>query len=1077
MQFFNRLSSPFAQTRPLRKMALLAATLLCCSAADAKTVYVNRANATPGDGTSWTASFQYLRDALAVTGANDDIWLAKGTYYPDETVGIDKDLIFGDREISFEIRGQKIYGGFAGGETILDQRNGVTNPTILSGAIWQRASGVVIDVYSSFNVTAVTQNSTLDSLTVEEGRAEGADAWRRPRIAIYDQGAACYVSDGKILTLNACTFRNNEAIELGGAIMIENGSSSTTTGRVVATNCKFEQNKVSGVLIGLQGQGGAVHGNVTAVNCSFTGNQVADPSVEGARGGAIFGDVNATNCTFTNNTVTAPALLSNASGGAISGDVAGKNCTFTGNTSTAARSYGGAIRGAINAANFVFSGNTGTGGTVNTDGTGEGGGGALYVEEGSPEISSNLVNCVFVKNTSGVRGGAIVAGSSNDALSLTVSDSTFLDNGVTTTFKGAAISCFGIVRILNNIFWNTANTAGTFDQSDFISITGPFATGGLLRNTYDNYPVPPDFARNIMKLGAAGVSTFQGADVFLGDTAETLVTGDPLFVSTTDFDGPDNVWRTADDGLRLRVGSAAIGTTSTIVNRGRFVPYRNFLLPDTLDIDSDGNLTELIPADIAGFVRVQNILLPTPILTPFLDLGAYEFGDLLNAADISVEYPASTVLVDGAGTINLSALSAVPTTFVIKNVGGSDLTGLSVISDGVDATSFKVTQPVTNVVPSGGSTTFTVTFAPSAVGPRNATIRIASNDLEENPFDINVTGDAPLPDISVEHPPTIDVADGSSIAFGNVLLSASAVKTFTIRNNSLGNLGILGISLSGANAADFTVSQPALTFLGPNGSTTFDVSFNPTAVSFYSATIVIDNTDPDAESSFEIAVNGIGQGVPEILVNQPFPNDAELVTGSTNGFGSVKTSSTYTKTFNIKNTGTADIIGLTVAVSGSKEFKATALKVNKLKPGEKTKFNVTLKPTSTGAKTAVLRISSNDTSEAIIDINLTGKGVSPSRSGKGSRSAASFAKVEGSGAADSAVTVTTAEDGLKYLVLTIEKPADWALSNHKIEVSSNLVDWFSGQKHTTVLSNTASVLQVRDNTPYTKEAKRYIRLK
>jgi hypothetical protein len=40
------------------------------------------------------------------------------------------------------------------------------------------------------------------------------------------------------------------------------------------------------------------------------------------------------------------------------------------------------------------------------------------------------------------------------------------------------------------------------------------------------------------------------------------------------------------------------------------------------------------------------------------------------------------------------------------------------------------------------STTFTVTFTPSAAGARSAAIHIASNDANESPFDITLTGTA-----------------------------------------------------------------------------------------------------------------------------------------------------------------------------------------------------------------------------------------------------------------------------------------------------------------------------------------------
>lgn len=68
-------------------------------------------------------------------------------------------------------------------------------------------------------------------------------------------------------------------------------------------------------------------------------------------------------------------------------------------------------------------------------------------------------------------------------------------------------------------------------------------------------------------------------------------------------------------------------------------------------------------------------------------------------------------------------------------------------------------------------------------------------------------------------------------------------------------------------------------------------------------------------------------------------------------------------------------------------------------------------------------------------------------------------------------------DGLTYLTLTIEKPLIPDGLKRRIEVSPNLVDWFSGREHTTVLLETPRLLTVRDNTPITPARKRYIRVK
>ncbi len=65
-------------------------------------------------------------------------------------------------------------------------------------------------------------------------------------------------------------------------------------------------------------------------------------------------------------------------------------------------------------------------------------------------------------------------------------------------------------------------------------------------------------------------------------------------------------------------------------------------------------------------------------------------------------------------------------------------------------------------------------------------------------------------------------------------------------------------------------------------------------------------------------------------------------------------------------------------------------------------------------------------------------------------------------------------EGRKYLALTVRKTPG---AMQTVQVSPDLVDWFSGDRHTTVITDTDTLLKVRDNTPITRERKRYIRLK
>ncbi len=140
-----------------------------------------------------------------------------------------------------------------------------------------------------------------------------------------------------------------------------------------------------------------------------------------------------------------------------------------------------------------------------------------------------------------------------------------------------------------------------------------------------------------------------------------------------------------------------------------------------------------------------------------LAIGDLEFGGIMRleswelvltgntAPEIEVEQPIGIGLTAGSssvgfGNINLGDSSGAKT-FTIKNTGTDDLTNIAVSIDGVNSADFAVnTSGMSTTVTPGNSTTFTVTFTPGASGMRSATLHIASNDADENPFDIALSG-------------------------------------------------------------------------------------------------------------------------------------------------------------------------------------------------------------------------------------------------------------------------------------------------------------------------------------------------
>ena len=107
----------YARKWPTSTALSVGVCLLGAMVANGQTIWHVDDDAVPGgDGLSWATAFADLQDGLAVALADDEIWVAAGTYTPT--------VPDGDRTISFDLKnGVGLFGGFAGSETERDQRD------------------------------------------------------------------------------------------------------------------------------------------------------------------------------------------------------------------------------------------------------------------------------------------------------------------------------------------------------------------------------------------------------------------------------------------------------------------------------------------------------------------------------------------------------------------------------------------------------------------------------------------------------------------------------------------------------------------------------------------------------------------------------------------------------------------------------------------------------------------------------------------------------------------------------------------------------------------------------------------
>lgn len=337
-------------------------------------IYRVKADTPAGDdGCSWGTAFDSLQNALIVAGQGDQVWVAAGTYKPN------------DQNDSFELESWlDIYGGLAGDETQqtfdppdVDNRDFEANETILSGNLDGGNCYVVIDATGA-------NDAKLDGFTITGGNGgHGGDdggagvyvGWPSTatfrnlliignQVPDYAWGGGMFIDGYCQPVLENCTFRENRG-GAGGGLFIRESSE-----RPFVEKCTFIDNVAA--------NGGGVfnqsYGDLVLYDCIFVGNRAHD-------GGGLTNqfDVELVNCLFNGNTAF-------NNGGAIDdlGDAVLRNCTLSNNACFCGVGGGIRLTGANTdtLVNSVFWGNS--------DSEGPGETAQIRVASGSPSVKAKV---------------------------------------------------------------------------------------------------------------------------------------------------------------------------------------------------------------------------------------------------------------------------------------------------------------------------------------------------------------------------------------------------------------------------------------------------------------------------------------------------------------------------------------------------------------------------------------------------------------------------------------------------------------------------------------------------------------
>ncbi|BDX37713.1 hypothetical protein CYCD_10680 [Tenuifilaceae bacterium CYCD] len=298
---------------------------------NAYVIYVNHAATGSNNGTSWLNAYKSLQSALDAAASGDQIWVARGTYYPSSAYTL---TVSGDRDFHFEMKeGVAIYGGFYGTETTTTDRTsfgvGQTNETILSGDIGTVGKNTDNCYHVIYNpaTLALTNSAVIDGFTITGGYAYTSPS--------YTYGGGMYNCSSSPTLVNI-TFVSNSAT-YGGAISNLNSSPVLINVSIVSNNAGHGSgmynlssspilNNVTIAANTAAGNGGGIYNKSSSPvfknsiiwgNLAGTANQIYNESGTIALNYSCYanapGDItNTGTLTATNNNTTSNPLFYNA---------------------------------------------------------------------------------------------------------------------------------------------------------------------------------------------------------------------------------------------------------------------------------------------------------------------------------------------------------------------------------------------------------------------------------------------------------------------------------------------------------------------------------------------------------------------------------------------------------------------------------------------------------------------------------------------------------------------------------------------------------------------------------------------
>jgi hypothetical protein len=240
----------------------------------------------------------------------------------------------------------------------------------------------------------------------------------------------------------------------------------------------------------------------------------------------------------------------------------------------------------------------------------------------------------------------------------------------------------------------------------------------------------------------------------------------------------------------------------------------------------------------------------------------------------------------------------------------------------------------------------------------------------------------------------------SNLSFGNVTVNSTTTQELTLTSTGTSPVTVNSASIAGTGFTIVGGSFPVT--LNPTQSMTLQVQFLPTSAGAATGQINISD-DSITGSMAVVALSGMGTAA------APPPADPQLtVSTSTLGFGSVKVNSATTQVITLTSTGTSPVTVNSASITGKGFTIAGGSFPVTLNPTQSVALQAQFLPTSAGAATGEITISSNSIMGGTTIVALSGTG-STAANPQLSISAASlsFGSVTVNSAATQVLTLTS----------------------------------------------------------------------